>query len=58
MTECLGAAILHQVLSENLGIPKRKQSAIFSRLSAMNKWGSLKLKSGSTALKMAALFIS
>jgi hypothetical protein len=38
----------------NLGIPKRKQSAKFSILSAMMQWGSLKLKSGSAAIKMAA----
>jgi hypothetical protein len=34
----------------DLGIPKRKQSAKFSRLSAMMQWGSLKLNSGSIAL--------
>jgi hypothetical protein len=38
----------------NWGIPKRKQSAKFSRFLEMMQWESLKLKSDSTALQLAA----
>jgi hypothetical protein len=40
--------------ARNWVIPKRKQSTKSSRLSVIMQWGLRKLKSGSTALKMAA----
>jgi hypothetical protein len=51
----LGATILHQVSSETWGYPSGNNPQKFSRLSVMMQCGSIKLKSVSTALKMAAL---